>query len=80
MTNLDPRTPSHVMYHDRHHWLAALAEGWELPFVVEPMAAHHGEHSILLERHESGRELSDLPECAARTPAGPSLPVGDPVR
>lgn len=31
-------------------FLVFLADGWELPFVVEPMSGHHGEYSILLTR------------------------------
>ena len=31
-------------------FLVYLADGWQLPFVVEPMEAHHGRYSILLTR------------------------------
>ncbi len=31
-------------------FLSYLTEGWRLPFIVEPMMAHHGRHSILLWR------------------------------
>jgi len=36
-------------------FLALLADGWELPWVVEPMAGHHGAWSILLTR-SAGRK------------------------
>lgn len=31
-------------------FLIYLADGWELPFIVEPMAGHHGAYSVLLTR------------------------------
>jgi hypothetical protein len=31
-------------------FLVYLADGWTLPFVVEPMHGHHGQYSILLTR------------------------------
>ena len=31
-------------------FLARLAEGWSLPFIVEPLQSHHGHYSILLRR------------------------------
>ena len=33
-------------------FVVMLAEGWLLPFVVEPMMGSHGDHSILLHRGE----------------------------
>ena len=39
-----------LLFASRDHFLALLAAGWRLPFVVEPMAGHHGVHSIMLER------------------------------
>ncbi len=39
-----------VLFAPRDRFLALLAEGWELPFVVEPMLGHHGAFNILLER------------------------------
>jgi hypothetical protein len=33
-------------------WLAWLASGWQLPFVVEPIGGHHGYYSILLVRED----------------------------
>ena len=37
----------------RHQWLAHLAAGWQLPWIVEPMAGHHGEYSVLLTRSDA---------------------------
>lgn len=28
----------------------ALCEGWLLPFIVEPMMAHHGHYAVLMTR------------------------------
>lgn len=39
-----------LLYAPIDGWLVLLADGWRLPFVVEPMRLHHGRHSILLER------------------------------
>lgn len=39
-----------AIYAPRNQFLALLAQGWRLPFIVEPMQAHHGKYSILLER------------------------------
>lgn len=39
-----------ALYAPRRRFLALLAQGWELPFVVEPMPGGHGAHSILLTR------------------------------
>lgn len=39
-----------VFYAPNNQFLALLAQGWRLPFIVEPMIAHHGKYSILLER------------------------------
>lgn len=42
---------------DPRAFLADLAAGWCLPFVVEPAPAHHARFSILLERPlEAGDE------------------------
>ena len=51
------RTPSGsfegwVLYAPRDRWLALVAQGWRLPFVVEPMHGHHGTYSVLLWRPE----------------------------
>jgi hypothetical protein len=35
---------------DRARFLARLAAGWRLPFLVEPMPGNHGRFAILLER------------------------------
>ena len=53
-----------VLYAPRNRFLAPLAEGWQLPFVVEPMLGSHGEYSILLERlaEEVERDIADF-EC-----------------
>lgn len=39
-----------VLYAPLDGWVALLATGWRLPFVVEPMRLHHGTYSILLEK------------------------------
>lgn len=41
-----------ILFADRNRFLALLAEGWCLPFVVEPMPRGHGAYSVLLERGE----------------------------
>lgn len=41
-----------VLYAPRDRWLALVAQGWRLPFVVEPMHGHHGTYSVLLWRPE----------------------------
>ncbi len=33
-------------------FILALADGWSLPFVVEPMRGHHGAYSVLMTRGE----------------------------
>lgn len=38
------------LYAPKGRFLVLLAEGWRLPFVVEPMPGNHGRYSILLER------------------------------
>lgn len=38
------------LYAPRDHFLALLCQGWRLPFVVEPMEAHHGDYAVLLWR------------------------------
>lgn len=42
-----------IYYAPRNRFLALLAQGWSLPFIVEPMMAHHGRYSILLERKKT---------------------------
>ena len=39
-----------LLFAPRHRFLALLADGWELPFVVQPMLGHHGAWSVLLEK------------------------------
>jgi hypothetical protein len=39
-----------LMFAPRNQFLALLAAGWSLPFVVEPMPGSHGAWSIILER------------------------------
>jgi hypothetical protein len=34
-------------------WLLLLAQGWHLPWIVEPMAGHHGAWSVLLVRDDA---------------------------
>ena len=38
------------LYAPLSKYLALLAQGWALPFVVEPMQGHHGRYSVLLRR------------------------------
>ena len=59
------------LYAPRERWLALLADGWELPFVVAPMPGGHGHHSILLSRSPP-RLFSGL----AGSPGVPSDPLG----
>lgn len=33
-------------------WLVKLAQGWRLPFVVEPAGGHHRHYSVLLTRDD----------------------------
>ena len=40
------------IYAPIHGFLVYLAQGWLLPFPVEPMMGSHGDHSILLQRGE----------------------------
>jgi len=39
-----------VLFAPRDHFLSLLADGWLLPFIVEPMAAHHGHYAVLMTR------------------------------
>ena len=39
-----------VIYAPRDRFLAMLAEGWSLSFIVQPAPGHHGHYSIILER------------------------------
>lgn len=41
-----------VLFAPRDRFLALLAAGWSLPFVVEPAPGHHGRYSIILERKD----------------------------
>jgi hypothetical protein len=34
-------------------FLVLLVEGWRLPWIVEPLAGHHGAYSVLLERDDA---------------------------
>lgn len=36
----------------RDTFLAFLAEGWGLPFIVEPAPGHHGLRAIILEKFD----------------------------
>jgi hypothetical protein len=40
------------LYAPRDRFLALLAAGWSLPFIVEPAPGHHGHYSIILERDD----------------------------
>jgi hypothetical protein len=40
------------LYAPIDQFLIALADGWQLPFVVAPMVGHHGAYSILLTKGE----------------------------
>ena len=33
-------------------WLVALASGWRLPWIVEPMRGHHGYWALLMTRED----------------------------
>ena len=44
---------SYAIFAPRERWLAYLAAGWQLPFVVEPAAEHHGHYAILLTRDDA---------------------------
>jgi hypothetical protein len=37
----------------RDRFLALLAAGWELPWIVQPMAGPHGHYSVLLTRADA---------------------------
>jgi len=39
-----------VLFAPRDHFLSLLADGWLLPFIVEPMQGHHGHYAVLLWR------------------------------
>lgn len=39
-----------VLFAPRAAFLPQLAQGWQLPFIVEPMIAHHGHYAVLLWR------------------------------
>ena len=39
-----------VMLVPLNQYLAHLAEGWSLPFIVEPAPGHHGLRAIILEK------------------------------
>jgi hypothetical protein len=39
-----------VIFAPRDGFLAYLAAGWSLPFVVQPMPGSHGAWSVMLER------------------------------
>lgn len=39
-----------VIFADRDHWLAMLARGWRLHFVVDVMPGGHGDYSVMLWR------------------------------
>ena len=56
-----------ALYAPRNRFLALLARGWRLPFVVEPMPAHHGAYSVLLERAAvDGERLRQGTACSGR--------------
>lgn len=40
----------YLIYAPINAFLLYLAQGWRLPFPVEPMMGSHGDHSILLHR------------------------------
>ena len=40
----------YLIYAPLSGFVVMLAQGWNLPFVVEPMMGSHGDHSILLHR------------------------------
>ena len=39
-----------LMYALINRFLLLMADGWRLPFPVEPMMGHHGQYSILMRR------------------------------
>lgn len=41
-----------TIYAPLDRFLVLLADGWHLPFIVEPMRGNHGRYSILLERED----------------------------
>ncbi len=43
-----------AMYAPLGRWLVLLVEGWELPWIAEPMAGHHGLYSVLMTRQMDG--------------------------
>lgn len=43
-----------------HCWLIRLAEGWQLPWIVEPMKAHHGAWAVLMTREDEPLEQEVL--------------------
>ena len=42
----------YVLWAPRDHFLVLLAQGW-VPSPIEQPVAHHGHHSILLEREQA---------------------------
>ena len=38
------RWPLLARYVPLDGWLVLLADGWELPWIVEPMGGHHGSY------------------------------------
>lgn len=41
-----------IRYVALDRWLLALSEGWELPWIVQPMQGYHGMFAVLMERAE----------------------------
>ena len=41
-----------IYYAPINEWLALLADGWRLPWIVDRMRGSHGAYSIMLERDE----------------------------
>lgn len=39
-----------ILFAPRDCFLCLLADGWCLPFIVEPMMAHHGHYAVLMTR------------------------------
>ena len=85
MTRPTPDWPGDLLLqsHDRHHFLATLAEGWELPFVVEPMPRHHGvqaaeqTHGAASRRRPLLQQLRDsLSDVGADDPKTAVVPPG----
>ena len=41
-----------AVYVPLDRWLLRLADGWQLPWIVQPMGGAHGAYSILMTRDD----------------------------